>query len=462
MSYKKKITFEPFPRQIELIEKSFDRHTNVIVYGGAIRGGKTVGGIGDLLLLAKVYPKSKWCIVRKTLQTLKDTTIPSFFKVCPESFISKYSRDTQTVYLTNGSQILFKGENFADDKELNRFRGLEVNGFLLEEMNELQEALFNKALERAGSHFIEKQPKPLIIGTCNPSKGWVKKRVYDAQKAGTLPNNWHYISSKIFDNPFIPSDYLEALKGLPSADYEVFVNGNWELLVKNGQEFYKEFSLEKHICEEVYNPNLPIHISFDENVNPYLPVGVFQVSGKNIYLIDEIAAKNPNNTLSYVCSEIRKKYSGHKAGVYIYGDATSKKSDVKLEKGYNFFKIIETELAMFNPVTRVPSANPSVVMRGMFINSILRNNFGGISFGINRKCEIAIEDFQMIKEAEDGGKAKNVVNENGVSFQRYGHFSDLTDYFICELFKRDFEVFQRGDIVSRYVVGKEAKGDKRF
>jgi len=96
------------------------------MYGGAIRGGKTFAGIGALLLLAKMYPKSKWCIVRDTLQTLKRTTIPSFNKVCPQSFIKSYNQDTQTVTLSNDSQIIFMGENYADDKELNRFKGLEV------------------------------------------------------------------------------------------------------------------------------------------------------------------------------------------------------------------------------------------------------------------------------------------------------------------------------------------------
>jgi len=83
----KQIVFEPFPKQIEFLEAIFSNSYNFIMYGGAIRGGKTFAGIGALLLLAKMYPKSKWCIVRDTLQTLKRTTIPSFNKVCPQSFI---------------------------------------------------------------------------------------------------------------------------------------------------------------------------------------------------------------------------------------------------------------------------------------------------------------------------------------------------------------------------------------
>src|SRR5450631_619541 len=99
----------------------------VIMYGGAIRSGKSFPGIGCLFLLCKMYPGSRWIVVRNTLINLKKTTIPPFYKICPTNFISKFNQDTMTVTFTNGSQIVFFGENYQDDKELLRFRGLEFN-----------------------------------------------------------------------------------------------------------------------------------------------------------------------------------------------------------------------------------------------------------------------------------------------------------------------------------------------
>ena len=71
--------------------------------------------------------------------------------------------------------------------------------------------------------------------------------------------------------------------------------------------------------------------------------------------------ETPRNTLSYLCADFLKKYGKHESGVYIYGDSTSKKQDTKLEKGYNFYTIIEGKLANLNPIRRVPSKNPPVV-----------------------------------------------------------------------------------------------------
>jgi len=68
--------FEPFQKQLEFLEAVFDKEIDIVLYGGAIRGGKTFAGLGALLLLCKKYPKSRWAIVRTDLQTLKRNTIP--------------------------------------------------------------------------------------------------------------------------------------------------------------------------------------------------------------------------------------------------------------------------------------------------------------------------------------------------------------------------------------------------
>lgn len=450
------VLFNPFPKQMEFLNCIFSKKYNFILYGGAIRGGKTFAGLGALLLLAKIYPNSKWVVVRDTLQTLKRTTIPSFGKICPTAFIKNYNQDTQTVTFTNGSQLLFFGENYADDKELNRFKGLECNGFLLEEMNEMQELTFNKCIERAGSHIIAKQPPPLILGTCNPANNWVKDKVYNRWKANDMPDNWLYIPSKITDNPYIPADYLESLKSMPKYQYEVFVEGNWDIQLKVGGEFYKCFELEKHVGACSYDPSLPLHISFDENVNPYLPIGIFQIERKNIKQIAEIAGVNPNNTIKAVCSEFKRKYQGHTAGLFIYGDATSQKADVKLEKGHNFFRLIMDELKEYHPQLRVAKSNPSVAMRGNFFNQVLNSEYDGITFKIDDSCKRSINDFILTKEAADGTKNKEMETDGQtkVRYQKTGHFTDLTDYLLCYAFAESFTKYQRGDIGQAITIGK--------
>lgn len=446
------ILFEPFPKQIEFLESIFSWKYSFILYGGSIRGGKTFAGIGALLLLSKMFPGSRWAIVRDNLQTLKRNTIPSFKKIVPKSYIQKYNQDTQTVTFTNGSEILFFAENYDQDKELNRWKGLEINGFLLEEINELQRVSFHKAIERAGSHIIpgtDNQPKPLIIGTCNPAHNWIRDDIYFPWKHGTLNPAWKYIPAKIFDNPYISAEYIDSLSNMPSYEYDVFVNGNWEIELKTGGEYYKSFDMDRHTGSFEYDPSKPIHVSFDENVNPYITAVVWQIHGddsNDLRQIDEYCFASPNNTVRKLCDAIKSDYHGHTSGLFIYGDATSKKADTKLERGHNFFTLIRDHLESFKPTLRVPMSNPSVVMRGNFINQIWDKGFQDITIRVDRECKFSIADFNNVKEDPDGKKSKKKTRDNitGISYEQYGHTSDASDYFIIEALKRQFNEYSTG------------------
>jgi len=153
------------------------------------------------------------------------------------------------------------------------------------------------------------------------------------------------------------------------------------------------------------------------------------------------------NKLEDVCEEIMEHYPDHTAGMFIYGDATSRKEDVKIEKGYNFFKLIARELKSYDPVLRVALSNPSVVMRGNFINKVLLTNFEDIKIVIGSNCKKAIEDFVNVKEASDGTKHKEMVTDDKtkVRYQKYGHFTDLFDYIICKAFEKEYQLYQKKD-----------------
>jgi len=428
---------------------------NFLMYGGSIRGGKSVWGLSALLIMCEVFPRSRWCVIREDMEKIRTTTIPSFRKIEPSGTVRQSPYE---YHHPNGSVILFKSENYAQDKDLDWMKGLEVNGFLFEEINECQQQTFYKAFERAGSWIIKDsiQPKPVILATCNPTFGWVKTLIYDRWKNGTLPTEWVYIPAKITDNPYLPQAYLDNLKNLPTFEYMVFVEGNWDIQLKTGGEFYKCFEIDQHVKHTNYNPSLPLHISWDDNVNPYLPCGIFQIEGKELRMIDEISGVSPNNTVKAVCNEIIRKYQGHESGMFVYGDATANKSDTKLEHGYNFYRLILDNLAQFKPRNRVQASNPSVVMRGNFINTIFEKNFDGIKVIIGENCKTAISDFIGLKEASDGTKLKEMATnpQTGARFQKVGHYSDLFDYICCTAFNTEFQNYQRGSKSMGITIGR--------
>lgn len=502
---KKEILFDPFPNQLLFLETLFKFKHNVLIFGGAIRGGKTFCVLGALILLCKMFPRSRWAVVRDSLPTLKRNTITSFRKICPDSFCmtgkldTSYNQDTQTVTFKNGSQVIFFAENFDADKELFRWRGLEVNGFILEEMNELQLKSFNKAIERAGSHVIAngRQPPPLILGTCNPAQNWTKDLIYNRHISGTLPDNWFYLSSKIFDNPFIPAEFIENLKSLPKHEYSIFVDGDWNVVNTTGGEFYRSFTLERNTIENqinsstgrpnLYDPEIPIHVSFDENVNPYITATVFQIHNKprpdefekvekfaafgvpddveRVFLqIDEFCLTQPNNKIDKLCERIAERYVGHVSGLFVYGDATSQKDDVKVVG--NLFTIVRDRLNSFNPSIRVPASNPSVVPRGNFINSVFEVYFRQNAILIGSNCRNSFADYLNVKQDADGSKKKSKErnNETGVTFEPFGHTSDANDYFLIAAMFDDFVFYLRGSPAfnQKIVTRNETKRKNRY
>lgn len=220
------------PKQQTFAEAVFSGLYNYLLFGGAIRGGKSVCALGLIIILCKVFPCSRWAIVRKDLPTLRRNTIPTFERIKPRSFVGEINKTIWTVQCKNGSEILFFPESLKEDPDLDRWKGLEVNGFVLEEANELSEATFSKAIERAGSWKCpDKQSAPLIIGTCNPTRNWVKRTFYDPWQLGKLFPPYFFLPAKPGDNPHNTREYLESLERLREMDpaaYARFVEGDWE------------------------------------------------------------------------------------------------------------------------------------------------------------------------------------------------------------------------------------------
>jgi len=423
---------------------------NFIMYGGAIRGGKTFWGLSVLLILCVIYKGSRWCVIRQNTEKLRTTTIPSFNKIEP-SGVLKSSPYEYTH--PNGSVILFKGENYDRDKDLDWMKGLEVNGFLFEEINECQEQTLNKAFERAGSWILpKKQPKPIVLATCNPSFGWVKSLVYDRYKNSTLPPKWLYIPAKITDNPFLPQSYLESLQNLPKFEYEVFVNGNWDIQLKTGNEFFKEFELEKHVRFVNLEIDNTIHISIDSNVFPYIAVTVWQLSKDGeqwtIKQVHELPIKDPNNTARKAGLQVAKwlKSIGYKMSVYLYGDPTTTARNNINDDKKSFLDLFKEPINKeFRIEQRFFRKAPPVAATGDFINAIFEAKIQDVEIVINEACKVSINDYIETKQDKDGTMLKKRITDpqTKISYEPNGHLLDSCRYFIIKAFETEFNKFQR-------------------
>ena len=463
----KQVLFEPFPRQEEFINNALSGNYSLIIYGGAIRGGKTIALLGLFLLLSRIFPGSRWAIVRKDLPTIKKNLLPSWNKVKPTNYITNYNQETQTVTLKNGSQIIFFPENYTQDKEYNRWKGLEVNGFGFEEINECQQGTLYKAFERAGAYIIPdvlgpdnvfrpaNQPKPLVVGTCNPTHGWLKDLVYTPHKKGELQPGWLYMQSRIYDNlPLLKAqpDYLPNLKAtLKQYEYMVYVEGDWDVQLKTGGEFLRAFELNKHVVHAPYIPEIPLFMSIDSNVYPYITLSFFQLiktdaGGWIIRQVHEICAEDPFNTASRAARLAAKwlKDIGYSQTLSLHGDKSTKNRNNIDEGKRSFFQIIMETIqnAGYRAIDRILMNPPPVDAIGDFVNAILNDEVPNLSIEIHEECKKSIGDYIATKTDKDRGILKKRVPHPtiaGVTYEENGHNVDALKDFIIQAFKAEYE-----------------------
>jgi hypothetical protein len=420
------------PKQSEAFELATSGEKDVLLYGGAIRGGKTVWLLTTFCYLASEYAGSRWVIVRESLPTLKRTTLVSFQALLSEGlsqYVSDFNRDTFTVTFKNNSQIIFMAESFDTDKELNRFRGLEINGAGAEEINELQEATFNKLIERTGTWLKAGDVPSVILATCNPTHNWVKSKFYDRWKNGTLPESWAYIQAKITDNPFIPKSYLEGLKAnMMPLDYQRFVEGDWEVIEISNQFAY-EWSDEHHIKPCIHRDDKQLIISMDFNIEPFgfIYSHVWQDSeGWHCHIFMEETIKD--GSIIKAVNSIRSKFTQNLWNCIITGDYNGNKKEISQNDHASNFEQIRRELRLkHSQIQTIP--NPKHVNSRNDLNYILyhsRGNEFDIDFRIDPKCENTIRDMRFV-EADGTG---SIIKSNRKDIHQLADHLDCVRYLV--------------------------------
>lgn len=489
-----KIDFNPKlfnPNFWHLKEHMADKNIRFIwLYGGS-SSSKTYSGV-QAILYSTLMEGSDTLVFRKTSNSIEKSIYKDFITIIGHWKMTDYFRCTKNPFrvkcISNGAVIDFAG---MDDPE--KIKGIsQYKRIYNNEISAFDKMDYDQIRKR-----LRGLPGQQIMSDFNPidELHWIKEKVFDVEEQYQMPTK---LSNGIVDpvyteitekwingsswvtNPrsgkkkllppnmvVLRSNYKNNFWAIKSpcgtfgyydvqllADFEkdkrddinfynVYALGLWGKYNVGG-EFYKKFNRDTNVIENPgWKRGLPLHISFDENVNPYLSLSVYQAEGRYAWKIDEICLKSPRNNLAHTLAEFIKRYPPNKSGLYVYGDRTSLKEDTKLEKGQNFFTIITHTLHRYSPSLRLPTANPPVAMRGNFINDIIL--LKGM-YKVSDNCRNTIIDYEYLKEAEDGTKAKLKTKDptTHVSYQKYGHMSDTDDYFLCQFFAKEFREYQSG------------------
>lgn len=465
----RKVVNEPFKDLFK------DDNRLLLLWGG--RGsGKSVAAVRLLIYRALTEPYFKCVLIRKVYDTIGESmheAIKDEVEALGLSSLFTFIKSPLEIRCINGAKFICRG---LDKPE--KIRSLKEPAFVwYEEGNQITEEDYinvTSTVRGARARILQE------VFTFNPEpeggdfkEYWLYKYFFEGHHEKTFKSSidvtivedgkpkvvtmgYTSVHSTYKDNPHYPAQakaQIEQLKNRSPYYYKVFALGEWGNK-EVGNLFYKGFTLDQ-VSPVEYNPEKPLHISFDENVNPYLTLTIHQVEGLHVKQVDEITLINPNNTVRATCNEFKRRYADHSEGIYIYGDRTSKKQDAKLEKGQNFYTIIEEMLKQYRPTLRIPSKNPNVKSRGDFLNDVFSGMYEGLSFTVGDNCTNTIADYLNLQEAADGTKSKAKVRDKrtGVSYEQYGHTSDANDYLLIELYKAAYSSYINGARTLNPVIG---------
>lgn len=462
-------------------------------YGGS-SSAKSYSLAQAILIYCCLIEGSDTLVFRKVSNTIKKTIKKDFETIIKRLNLGYYFEVQDfKIICYNGAVIDFSG---IDDPE--KIKGISsYKRVFMEELSEFDFADFKQVRKR-----LRGMPGQQIIGAFNPIDidHWIKTEVFDKVEKNALsrflsedqvintgfthltpeyttitekwegpnvivegvtyPPNFVVLKSTYKDNFWVIGSPCKAFgfydvqtiadfekDRLEDFDfYSIYALGNWGKLNRGG-EAYKKFNNKQHTAAVSYDPEKSLHLTFDENVNPYLTLNIHQAEGLKTWQIDEICLEDPRNTLGETLREFREKYKPNGNTLYIYGDATSKKQDVKLAKGKNFFTLIENDLLAYNYniVTRVNASNPNVEVRLNWLNKVFSESLDGIEITIGEDCLKTIADYNYLKIASDGTKHKEKVKHpvTKVSYEKYGHNTDANDYFYTYYYAESFDRYRQ-------------------
>ena len=407
-----------------------------VLWGGA-GSGKSYGIAQKKITRVTGSPNVKEIVLRKNYVSHKESTYALLTRAITDEglyddFEFKVS-PLSIIYKPNKSSFIFLGMKDAKDRE--KIKSIvDPSGAWLEEANEFDiEDLRQINLRLRGLQGVNRQ-----IDICfNPvdEEHWLNERFF-GNSAET--NDIYTHNSNYKDNlNFLDDEYIKMLEGLINEDenyYNVYTLGKWGSLDVRGR-IYKNYDDKLNVCQYKYNPNLPIIVACDFNVDPMKWALIQNVNGID-YVFDEIV-KIDTDTESTV-KELINRYG--KIRYIIYGDysgtfrhTSSPSTDYDIIRQY-----LPTCDIRVKP-------NPLVVDRINSVNWRLCNKAGKRRLMLDEGCLNARADFKKGKFIEGKREEdKSLEKYDGRNpIQALIHISSAIGYYI------DYENSIRGKTISK-------------
>ena len=399
-----------FPHQWDFLKKTGNPNARVSALVGGFGCGKTKIGLtkclialvnlvnptlgkSNGLILYPTYSLAEEVFVEPFCNLLEKCSIPYSYNIAQHKFKTLYG-DIK-IYVTNqahkivGSSYTFC---YIDEIDVESKRNAEL--------------AVNKALGRLrGCEDAE------LFMTTTP-EGFKFAHDYLVNKAS---DNKYVVHGRTEDNPYLPKSYINSLKENYDENLlKAYLNGQFVNLQKG--ICYNGFDRKRNLQECRYNPNLPIHVGIDFNVQPMAACIIQeQPNSPQIKVIDEILLTQDGSgdlLTERMMNTIKQKYPSRKYNAYPDATGAARHSSSR----YSDIQIIQRS----NFIVHVRHINPLVVNR---VNS-MNNNLSKGNIVIDPKCKNLIKDLEQVV-LKTGTREIDKASNSDLS-----HISDALGYYV--------------------------------
>ena len=384
--------YELLPAQMEFLNIPHKSPLDVALYMGGFGSGKTFSGSLLGLSLALKYAGIKGLVGALTFPLVRDTTLVTYQEHLDNIGMRAgvhydYNVSKGLLHFFNGSEILFRHL-----EEPNKLKSLNLGFVELEEMSEVPESTFKMLLSRLRQKNIwGEDVQYRMFGHTNPEmqKGYIYKYFVEQRH-----DNYRLIQAPTTQNIYLPEHYVEELRNAYDAEYfRINVMGEFGdyssgLVVKN---FTKD-----NIREINYQPDMPLHLTWDFNVDPMSCILAHKTADK-VFYFDEFVLENAS-TRSTI-EAVLDKYNNHKSYFVINGDASGDYRSTQSEVT-NYITIrnaIKKKYPNTDVLMHLRPSNPPIKARIAAFNAMVLNENNQRRLYIDPKCEKLIFNMYNLK-----------------------------------------------------------------
>lgn len=393
----------------------------IFAFVAGIGTGKTKTGarkFGKLLELNRGIPHGMYA---PTYRMLQDATKRTFLEACMETGIPFENIPSQhTIRLWGDTDVLCFSMDNPDHA-----RGPNLGGAWIDEgaQQPTQEA-FDVIMGRIRD---ERANELCLIFTSTPDRNQPFGWAYDVLVKQAIKNKVRMYHGNTRDNDSLADGTYDRLMALYDEKLAMLELGGEFVDVALGRAYYA-FDRTRHVMHSLkirYNPQLPLILMVDFNVNPmHWVVGQSypHKDGEITYLIDELYLQTTST--EEATREFCDRYGKHATGILLYGDAAGNQRHSNATM--TDYAIIESVLEARGVIgldRHVGKSNPLHSERIKDVNARLRDARGNIHLYISEKCEHVIEDF--VRQGVKPGTMQLDKTDPLI-----GHGSDAVGYYI--------------------------------